>query len=157
MKRCFSDSENHKNLWKFQDENYYHYYWTLRRPRHKSFNSNIRNYSFTNWNAEFKSNSIATSFLFVVKFVMCVWKDENKKRGRGWLILKKHHQRHFSIQFQEIYKDRKKFSKQVFEVASSDLVNMGITVVSYTLKDIRDEEVIVRNVSYRLNWCYTRF
>ena len=88
---------------------------------------------------------------------MCVWKDENKKRGRGWPIYKKHHQRHFSIQFQEIYKDRKKFSKQVFEVASSDLVNMGITVVSYTLKDIRDEEVIVRNVSYRLNWCYTRF
>lgn len=30
---------------------------------------------------------------------------------------------------------------KVFEVASSDLVNMGITVVSYTLKDIRDEEV----------------
>jgi len=29
----------------------------------------------------------------------------------------------------------------VFEVASSDLVNMGITVVSYTIKDIRDEEV----------------
>ncbi|RVE48395.1 hypothetical protein evm_006956 [Chilo suppressalis] len=28
----------------------------------------------------------------------------------------------------------------VFEVASSDLINMGITVVSYTLKDIRDEE-----------------
>ena len=45
--------------------------------------------------------------------------------------------------FQEIYKDRKKFSKQVFEVASSDLVNMGITVVSYTLKDIRDDEVTV--------------
>ena len=43
--------------------------------------------------------------------------------------------------FQEIYKDRKKFSKAVFEVASSDLVNMGIYVVSYTLKDIRDEEV----------------
>ena len=43
---------------------------------------------------------------------------------------------------QEIYKDRKKFSKAVFEVASSDLVNMGISVVSYTLKDIRDDEVI---------------
>ncbi|XP_046367471.1 flotillin-1-like isoform X5 [Haliotis rufescens] len=41
---------------------------------------------------------------------------------------------------EEIYKDRKKFSKAVFEVASSDLVNMGIYVVSYTLKDIRDEE-----------------
>lgn len=49
-----------------------------------------------------------------------------------------------SMTVEEIYKDRKKFSKQVFEVASSDLVNMGITVVSYTLKDIRDEEV--RNV-----------
>lgn len=41
---------------------------------------------------------------------------------------------------EEIYKDRKKFSKAVFEVASSDLVNMGISVVSYTLKDIRDDE-----------------
>lgn len=48
---------------------------------------------------------------------------------RLWLVL------------QEIYKDRKKFSRQVFEVASSDLVNMGITVVSYTLKDVRDEMV----------------
>lgn len=33
------------------------------------------------------------------------------------------------------------YNFQVFEVASSDLINMGITVVSYTLKDIRDEEV----------------
>jgi len=29
----------------------------------------------------------------------------------------------------------------VFEVASSDLVNMGISVVSYTLKDLKDDEV----------------
>ncbi|GLH02888.1 Flotillin-1 [Gryllus bimaculatus] len=41
---------------------------------------------------------------------------------------------------EEIYKDRKKFSKQVFEVASSDLVNMGITVISYTLKDVSDDQ-----------------
>lgn len=41
---------------------------------------------------------------------------------------------------EEIYKDRKKFSKSVFEVASSDLINMGIGVVSYTLKDVRDDE-----------------
>ncbi|XP_022110845.1 flotillin-1-like isoform X2 [Acanthaster planci] len=40
---------------------------------------------------------------------------------------------------EEIYKDRKKFAKNVFEVASSDLVNMGISVVSYTLKDVRDD------------------
>lgn len=47
----------------------------------------------------------------------------------------------FHGRMQEIYRDRKKFSKEVFEVASADLVNMGITVVSYTLKDIRDEQV----------------
>jgi flotillin len=41
---------------------------------------------------------------------------------------------------EEIYKDRKKFSKAVFEVASSDLVNMGISVVSYTIKDVKDDE-----------------
>ena len=50
-----------------------------------------------------------------------------------------------SMTVEEIYKDRKKFSKQVFEVASSDLANMGISVVSYTLKDIRDEEVSTVN------------
>ncbi|XP_078272468.1 flotillin-1-like [Rhinoraja longicauda] len=41
---------------------------------------------------------------------------------------------------EEIYKDRKKFSEQVFKVASSDLLNMGIGVVSYTLKDIHDDQ-----------------
>jgi len=41
---------------------------------------------------------------------------------------------------EEIYQDRKKFAEQVFEVASSDLVQMGITVVSYTLKDVTDNE-----------------
>lgn len=47
---------------------------------------------------------------------------------------------------EDIYKDRKKFSKAVFEVASTDLVNMGIYVVSYTLKDIRDEEEYLLNL-----------
>lgn len=45
-----------------------------------------------------------------------------------------------SMSVEEIYKNRKKFSKKVFEVASSDLVDMGFTVVSYTIKDISDEE-----------------
>merc|ERR1711953_1118559 len=40
----------------------------------------------------------------------------------------------------QISKDRKKFSSQVFEIASSDLFNMGIQVISYTLKDIKDED-----------------
>ncbi|XP_045108964.1 flotillin-1-like isoform X5 [Portunus trituberculatus] len=45
-----------------------------------------------------------------------------------------------SMSVEEIYKDRKKFNQHVFEVASSDLINMGITVLSYTLKDIHDDE-----------------
>merc|ERR1712212_1249498 len=40
---------------------------------------------------------------------------------------------------EEIYRDRKTFSTKVFEVASVDLHNMGIAVISYTLKDVRDE------------------
>uniref|UniRef100_A0A2P2HZY7 Flotillin-1-like n=1 Tax=Hirondellea gigas TaxID=1518452 RepID=A0A2P2HZY7_9CRUS len=45
-----------------------------------------------------------------------------------------------SMSVEEIYKDRKKFNQHVFEVASTDLVTMGITVLSYTLKDIHDDE-----------------
>ncbi|CAB3387292.1 Hypothetical predicted protein [Cloeon dipterum] len=45
-----------------------------------------------------------------------------------------------SMTVEEIFQDRKKFSQHVFDVASSDLVNMGITVVSYTLKDVSDDE-----------------
>lgn len=48
--------------------------------------------------------------------------------------------------WQEIYKDRKKFSEQVFKVASSDLVNMGISVVSYTLKDVHDDQVLPKTL-----------
>lgn len=40
---------------------------------------------------------------------------------------------------EEIYQDRQKFSVAVFEVASRDLLTMGINVVSYTIKDISDE------------------
>ncbi|KAK3774373.1 hypothetical protein RRG08_049029 [Elysia crispata] len=47
---------------------------------------------------------------------------------------------------EEIYQDRKAFSKHVFEVASSDLVNMGIYVVSYTIKDIQDEVMYLKSL-----------
>merc|ERR1719245_1032187 len=40
---------------------------------------------------------------------------------------------------EEIYKERKVFSERVFDTASKNLVEMGIQVISYTLKDIRDE------------------
>jgi flotillin len=49
---------------------------------------------------------------------------------------------------QEIYKDRKKFSASVFEVASSDLYNMGINVVSYTIKDISDKEGYLKALGF---------
>ena len=44
-----------------------------------------------------------------------------------------------SMSVEQIYRDRKTFSRKVFEVASVDLQNMGIAVISYTLKDVRDE------------------
>ena len=53
-----------------------------------------------------------------------------------------------TMSVEEIYRDRKTFSSRVFDTATADLVNMGITVVSYTLKDIRDDEV---NILYAKN------
>jgi len=44
-----------------------------------------------------------------------------------------------NMSVEEIYKDRQTFSTRVFDVASGDLINMGIMVISYTLKDIRDD------------------
>lgn len=44
-----------------------------------------------------------------------------------------------NMSVEEIYKDRKTFSARVFEVASQDLYCMGIMVISYTLKDIKDD------------------
>merc|ERR1719367_1960022 len=45
-----------------------------------------------------------------------------------------------SMTVDEIYKDRKKFSQKVYDQASQDLFNMGIQIISYTLKDIKDED-----------------
>lgn len=38
----------------------------------------------------------------------------------------------------------------MFKVAAADLINMGISVVSYTLKDIRDDHVGVTKIN--LTW-----
>ncbi|KAI4453362.1 flotillin-related [Holotrichia oblita] len=51
-----------------------------------------------------------------------------------------------SMTVEEIYKDRKKFSENVFKVASSDLVNMGMSIVSYTIKDIWDDQDYLKNL-----------
>lgn len=68
-------------------------------------------------------------------------KSENQIRGIALETLEGHQRAIMgTMTVEEIYQDRKKFAKNVFEVASSDLVQMGITVVSYTLKDIKDKE-----------------
>lgn len=68
-------------------------------------------------------------------------KDEEDVRNVAQETLEGHQRAIMgNMTVEEIYKDRKKFSKAVFEVASSDLVNMGISVVSYTLKDVKDDE-----------------
>lgn len=62
--------------------------------------------------------------------------------GRIAMLTLEGHQRAImgTMTVEEIYKDRKKFSEAVFQVASRDLVNMGINVVSYTIKDVSDDE-----------------
>ncbi len=40
---------------------------------------------------------------------------------------------------EEIYQDRDKFARQVREVAGTDMARMGLEIVSFTLRDIRDE------------------
>merc|ERR1739844_314205 len=44
-----------------------------------------------------------------------------------------------TMSVEEIYRDRKKFSSGVFKVASTDLINMSIMVISYTIKEITDD------------------
>lgn len=44
-----------------------------------------------------------------------------------------------SLTVEEIYQDRLKFSTGVQKAAAEDLAGMGISIVSYTIKDVRDE------------------
>lgn len=45
-----------------------------------------------------------------------------------------------TLTVEEIYKERDKFSQSVQDVATLDMANMGMQIVSFTLKDIRDEQ-----------------
>lgn len=45
-----------------------------------------------------------------------------------------------SMTVEEIYQDRLKFSAAVRGVAEPDLEGMGMEIVSYTIKDVSDEE-----------------
>jgi len=41
---------------------------------------------------------------------------------------------------EDIYKDRDAFAQRVQEVSSMDMANMGLDIVSFTIKDIRDDQ-----------------
>jgi flotillin len=82
--------------------------------------------------------------IFNIKILACMHflgKEEEEIRNIA-LETMEGHQRAImgTMTVEQIYQDRKEFSKQVFEVASTDMINMGITVVSYTLKDIKDRD-----------------
>jgi len=43
-----------------------------------------------------------------------------------------------TLTVEEVYKNREAFAARVQDVAATDLVNMGLSVVSFTIRDIRD-------------------
>ena len=45
-----------------------------------------------------------------------------------------------TLTVEEAYSHRDAFAKQVQDVAASDLANMGLTIVSFTIRDIRDNQ-----------------
>lgn len=82
--------------------------------------------------------------IFRLMLVICAPCNKDVSSCMWFVVL----MRGLLVAAQEIYQDRKKFSEQVFKVASSDLVNMGIGVVSYTLKDVHDDQVLAVWTSY---------
>jgi flotillin len=45
-----------------------------------------------------------------------------------------------TLTVEDIYKNRDAFAQRVQEVAAADLANMGLTIISFTLRDIRDDQ-----------------
>jgi flotillin len=45
-----------------------------------------------------------------------------------------------TMEVEQVYKDREAFAQRVQEVAAQDLANMGLQIVSFTLRDIRDAQ-----------------
>src|SRR5690606_23051600 len=50
---------------------------------------------------------------------------------------------------EEIYRNRDKFSQEVQRVASQDLAKMGLTIVSFTIKDVRDKNGYLESLGDR--------
>jgi len=45
-----------------------------------------------------------------------------------------------SMTVEEVYSNRDAFAQRVQEVAASDLANMGLTIISFTIRDLRDKQ-----------------
>ena len=45
-----------------------------------------------------------------------------------------------TLTVEEIYQDRDSFAKLVLEVATPDMANMGLEIVSFTIRDIQDDQ-----------------
>ena len=62
--------------------------------------------------------------------------------GRVALQTMEGHQRAIlgTLTVEEIYQDRDSFAKLVLEVASPDMANMGLEIVSFTIRDIQDDQ-----------------
>jgi len=47
---------------------------------------------------------------------------------------------------EDIYRNRKAFSEQVFQVAATDLATMGIKVISYTINEVTDDQGYLKSL-----------
>jgi len=45
-----------------------------------------------------------------------------------------------TLSVEEVYKNRDAFAQKVQEVAATDLANMGLTIISFTIRDIKDNQ-----------------
>ena len=67
-------------------------------------------------------------------------KDKHEREAEAREVLEGHLRSILgSMTVEEIYKNRDKFSQEVQRVASHDLAKMGLIIVSFTIKDVRDK------------------
>ncbi|MFJ7734874.1 SPFH domain-containing protein [Lysinibacillus sp. NPDC097287] len=67
-------------------------------------------------------------------------KQKSEREGEAREVLEGHLRSILgSMTVEEIYKNRDKFSQEVQRVASQDLAKMGLIIVSFTIKDVRDK------------------
>ncbi|QWU06239.1 flotillin family protein [Heyndrickxia coagulans] len=67
-------------------------------------------------------------------------KSKEDRENEAWEVLEGHLRSILgSMTVEEIYKNRDKFSQEVQRVASQDLAKMGLIIVSFTIKEVKDK------------------